>query len=362
MISHLAPNHYFDSKVFDKEIDLIFKANWSFAAFGFELEKNNDFVTLQVGRKPIVVQNFNGEIKAFLNVCSHRFSIIQKEKRGNRPLSCPYHGWGYSKDGVPRGIPKRPLFKDYSAEELQQMRLEEFTVEKCGSLIFIALSPSKSLREYLGSFFTELEHMSSAFGDRIDINEMIIESNWKVIVENTMEGYHLQHVHPQTLAQIMPPTDMENLKFKFEGVHSNYIIPLIIKENSKKLTYLHKPFQNRSWKIDGFIHYLVFPNLLISSSYGTTFNASVIEPVNVGTTRFTSNVFLSKVDEGDFSLDEYVKTVISYNRQVFNEDKWACELVQKGVLHTQQPGALSLEEKRVHHFQQACLGELLEKS
>ena len=337
-----------------KNKKIFFQKIGFFFGFSHDFQNHNDFKTLKINNLPIVVQNCKGEIKAFLNICSHRFSKIQVKTCGNRPLICPYHGWAYSENGIPTGIPKKPLFKNYSKDELYQMKLKEFRVEKCGSLYFVTTnSKINPLKDFLGEYFSEIEKISNSFGLRIDINKLEIKANWKIIIENTMEAYHLGLVHRDTLAKLMPITTPENLTFSFHSPHSNYIIPLNVKENSKKLKFLHKDFSNRCYKIDGFIHYLIFPNLLISSSYGTTFNVSVINPISSCKTNFTSNVFLGKINDG-VDIDEVLdfrNTAVEYNRQVFDEDKIACENVQEVVEYTDQPGVLSLEEERVHRFQ-----------
>ena len=361
MNSQISADYYHREQISNSEQENIFSKTWVFAGFSHDFEKPNDFKTIKINGTPIVIQNLRGEIKAFLNVCSHRFSLIQSEKSGNRPLICPYHGWAYSNKGIPTGIPKKPLFKKYSKEELCKMKLDEYNVEKCGNLYFISKDKNIiPLRDFLGGYFDEIELMSNSFGERVDVNRLDIRSNWKVIIENTMEAYHLGLVHSDTLANLMPVTSMENLTFSFNSPHSNYLIPLLIKENSKKLKYLHKHFSQRIFKVDGFIHYLIFPNLLISSSYGTTFNVSIINPVSASKTEFISNVFLSKLNEGSELSDvsDFANTAVDYNRKVFDEDKIACEAVQEGVKYTSQPGVLSLEEERVHKFQQDYLNYL----
>ena len=361
MNSQISSKYYYSKKIFKKEKKHIFSKVWIFAGFEHDFINENDFKTITVDDIPIVVQKLRGEVKAFLNVCSHRFSKIQTANSGNRPLICPYHGWAYSNKGIPTGIPKKPLFKKYTKDELCEMKLEEYKVEKCGSLYFLNIDNSAiSLKEYIGEYFDEIEEMSNAFGERIDINQLEIKSNWKVIVENTMEAYHLALVHSETLAQLMPITSIDNLTFSFNAPHSNYLIPLLVKEGSKKLKFLHKSFSERKWRVDGFIHYLIFPNLLISSSYGTTFNVSIIDPTTSSKTDFISNVFLGKLNEGIDRSDigSFINTAINYNRKVFDEDKTACEAVQESVKYTLQPGVLSLEEERVHKFQEDYLNHL----
>ena len=54
----------------------------------------------------------------------------------------------------------------------------------------------------------------------------------------------------------------------------------------------------------------------------------------------------------------YKQSLIDFNRKVFDEDKIICEEVQKGVVVTEQPGVLSLEEHRVHAFQENYIKQI----
>ena len=133
------------------------------------------------------------------------------------------------------------------------MKLKEFRVERCGSLYFLTLNNKvKSLKEYLGEYYKEIEEMTNGFGKQIDVNRMKIKSNWKVIIENTMEAYHLGLVHTDTLAKLMPTTSIDNLKFSFCGPHSNYIIPLLSINGIK--------FNNGNIYIDMYLHQLMILN------------------------------------------------------------------------------------------------------
>ncbi|TWB38570.1 Rieske 2Fe-2S domain-containing protein [Nitrospirillum pindoramense] len=74
------------------------------------LASHGDYLTgrapdAEGGAVPVVVQNFQGVLKAFRNVCSHRFALIHDQPCGRGLLRCPYHGWVYDADGVPIGIP-----------------------------------------------------------------------------------------------------------------------------------------------------------------------------------------------------------------------------------------------------------------
>jgi phenylpropionate dioxygenase-like ring-hydroxylating dioxygenase large terminal subunit len=350
MKSNISPAYYHDGSVYLKEQNEIFKKNWHFIGFKEQLKNHNDYVTRSIGDTPVLVQNMKGEVKAFLNVCSHRFSILQQEISGNRPLVCPYHGWSYNQNGIPTGIPKKPMFENFSESELSDMCLTNYTIDFCGDLCFVTLDAAASnLKDFLGDFFAELEAMSFSMGDNIDFNSMEIAANWKIIVENTLESYHVGLIHTNTFRKL----GASGIKFNFSSLHSNWDADLLVKRTDDSLKKIEAMFAPREYYIDGYKHFLVFPNLLISTTYGTSYNFSLIEPMAANKTRFNSYVFVAKADETAKKalLGAYKQVLLDFNREVFKEDKDICELVQKGVAHTALPGVLSLEEERVHSFQ-----------
>ncbi|MFH7011196.1 aromatic ring-hydroxylating dioxygenase subunit alpha [Flavobacterium sp. FlaQc-52] len=362
MNSNIPAVHYYDNAIFAKESEMLFNKVWHFVGFKSDFEKDNDFVTLKISDTPIVVQNVRGNIKAFLNVCSHRFSIIQQEQSGNRPLMCPYHGWAYDKDGIPSGIPKKPLFKKFSKEELCEMKLKEFKVSFCGNLCFVSANENvEPLEDFIGVFYNELEEMSLSLGDKIDVNTMEIRSNWKVIVENTLESYHVGLVHAETLAKLEP----SGLDFEFDENNSSWTSELNIARDKGGYKKIDTYFSPRAYDIGGYKHILIFPNLLISTTHGISYNYSVIEPVSPDISKFTSYVFTASTEntkEKSILIKGFEESLINFNRQVFDEDKTVCQLVQQGVRHTNLSGKLSDEEERVHHFQKTYLKFLQHES
>jgi phenylpropionate dioxygenase-like ring-hydroxylating dioxygenase large terminal subunit len=355
MFSNITPKHYFDKDIFELEKDSIFHNNWMFICFKDDVANPNDFVAKTIGKIPVVVQNMAGNVKAFMNVCSHRFSIIQTKESGNRGLFCPYHGWGFNKDGYPSGIPKKPLFKEFNEEDKCKLKLTEYTLELCGDLYFIHINkPHISLKEYLGEFYTDIESISNNKCNLIDVNNINIKSNWKIIVENTLESYHVNLVHGDTFKRL----GASGLKFEFTNNHSNWDANLALDEDDIKLQKIHKNFSERPIKIKGYKHYLIYPNLLVSTSYGISFNFSIINPISPDETKFSSYVFLSEPKKSNVVVDTYQKSLIEFNRQVFDEDQVICEEVQKGVVVTNKPGVLSLEEERVHHFQEQYIKQI----
>jgi phenylpropionate dioxygenase-like ring-hydroxylating dioxygenase large terminal subunit len=347
----IKPNEYFEKEIFQKEKTNLFSEVWNFVGFTSDFTEINDFVVSNISETPVVIQNVKGTIKAFKNVCSHRHSLIQTVEKGNRPLMCPYHGWAYNDKGVPFGIPKKPFF-GFSKDELECLKLQEYSIEICGTLVFLKVRNDEiSLKDYLGDFYSEVEAMSNNFGKLIDVNEIEITSNWKIVVENTLESYHVALIHSDTFQKL----GASGLDFTFSKNNSSWDAEVLLQENEGKQEKVHRPFQQRNYKIDGYKHLILFPNVLISSTYGVSFNLSHIIPIDEDRTLFKSYVFITKKEASEkvSPIEKmYEDSLIDFNRKVFDEDKAICQQVQKGVKFSSYDGELSQEEERVLHFQQ----------
>lgn len=352
MVAILGPRHYTESKYLNSDIE-VFNSSWIYVGMRADFALENQFITKQIGGISIVVQNLKGVIKAFKNVCSHRHSKIQVDKCGVRPLICPYHGWTYDSNGKLRGIPKRPLF--VFPDNMDCLSLQPYEVELCGNLVFVNLGSDLSLREYLGAFYFYIEKFGNGISQEVDVNEMTIGANWKVLVENTLESYHVSLVHSNSF-QRLGASGM-NFIFDDENGHSMWEAELILAESEGKNQFINAPFKVRNLDITGYDHLYVFPNLLLSTTYGISFNISEFFPVSSDSSIFTSKVYISNYDESKSEIvNMYAESLKSFNRQVFNEDKEICEQVQRGMEFSHYVGQLSDEERRVLEFQRKIFG------
>ncbi len=342
---------YHDPVVLSNEYERLFGRTWNFVGFTFDLANGNDYISAEVAGKPIVVQNFEGKLGAFLNVCSHRFSEIRCEQKGNGPLRCPYHGWTYDGEGVPVGIPSRPRFDGLTEDVILSLALRKYRVEVCGTLVFVSLdSTVPGLRQFLGEAWNRIEIMSSSFGELIDRNELDMECNWKIAVENTLESYHVAFIHSKTFKML----GASGTDFQFEGMHSVWNAS-VSETVERQMTRLEDIFRGRPFKVKGYLHQLVFPSLTIATTYGNSFALQQIAPRGATRTSFTSYVFAAKL-QGESEVRENVRamindSVVQFNRAVFLEDKAICEAVQRGIKNGVGTGQLSDEELRVADFQ-----------
>jgi phenylpropionate dioxygenase-like ring-hydroxylating dioxygenase large terminal subunit len=362
----LSGAQYAEPEFFRSEMSGVFEATWQFVATTPELAKPNDFVALELNGKPIVVQNFGGELKAFENVCSHRRARLQTEAHGNRPLVCPYHSFCYDRSGRPEPPPLLNL--KLTRQELDGMRLKEYPLEVCGKFIFVHLgaSPRTSFAEYAGPIREHLLVCSEGMDEQIDGKQEAIAANWKIVVENFLEFAHIPTVHAATFGRI-GLDGSAGFDVELKGLHSQ----ALLKANVQRLAsqdvegnreYL-AAFQRRVFKPLGSHVTLVFPNLVIVSVFGLSYLLTSIYPEAPERTRLRYRLFEAKADDGAViapALRAHRREVLKAfaYKTVIDEDKNIVETLQRGTSVSDQPGILGLSEGAVHNFQKNVLESL----
>ncbi len=364
-LTALIPNKYYHHKaIFEQENLEIFQKCWYYVGLTTSLQNHNDFITADIGGISVVVQNFKGQLKAFQNICTHRFNKIQTEREGNRPLACQYHNWNYNEVGIPFGIPLKKEFEGLDKDALQELCLKNFLLATCGKFVFVKISEdTETLDQFLGNTAAYLLKISEMLGKRAEYFEIPNKANWKIVVENTLEGYHISSVHPFTFFK-----QGFNLKstahFETSGLHTNMLLG--IPENAepdKKRERLKKMLKNRPFQPDGFFHQLIFPNLSIGSLFGFTCYIGSIQAIAHDQSVFAYELFETNLGEGNL-LDDAVSEVlgagsIEFTRTTLAEDRAICENVQRGVSQTNaQKGVLNSLEVRIWEFQKAYLSKM----
>jgi len=190
----LARPFYTDAALFEADLDLIWHREWIFAASVAELGKAGAYVTLQLGKYPVViVRGADGEIRAFHNVCRHRGQRLCPKTSGNTvKLVCPYHQWTYETDG--RLLWARDMGPDFDASKHGLKRLH---CAQAAGMIFVCLAeeaPDFAAVKAAADRYAaphRMDDLKVAFQSRIVEN-----GNWKLVLENNRECYHCAGSHP----------------------------------------------------------------------------------------------------------------------------------------------------------------------
>lgn len=180
----------------------IFDTCWIYVGHASEIAKPGDFRTRKVAGRPVLFCRDNeGHARAMLNVCSHRGALVCREREGNaRGFYCMYHGWTFNIDGSLKSAPGEdaygPTF-DRTSHGLKPVpRLEEYR-----GFYFLNFDPEAvSLEEYLGDAraYIDLVVDQSPSGTMEIISgtqEYEIRANWKLLVENSVDDYHIIATH-----------------------------------------------------------------------------------------------------------------------------------------------------------------------
>ncbi|MGE0399902.1 MAG: Rieske 2Fe-2S domain-containing protein [Kofleriaceae bacterium] len=193
---------YTDPSLFALERERIFETCWIYACHASELPSPGDFVTRHVaGRDLILVRDADNELRALLNVCTHRGSRVCLEPCGNATsFRCPYHAWTFDTRGELRGLPGAERYPKPPRADLHRVRLETYR-----DFAFVTLSPSAPpLVDYLAGATEHLDLVvDQSLGAGMEIvpgtHRYDIRANWKLLGENSIDAYHVQVLHRRFL-------------------------------------------------------------------------------------------------------------------------------------------------------------------
>lgn len=354
----LIPNSaYFAPDVLDREIERLFRPGYEFVGLVQELSNDRDFVTVDYRNTSIVVQNFKGELRAFQNICTHRFNQLQTEERGNRPLVCAYHGWRFDDRGRPMGVASRVAPATFE----EDLCLTRYRVEVCGQFVFVSRSEaSPPLREYLGSFYEVLETMSAGMGEICHYGAVPHRANWKILVENVIDNSHCPILHQDTFVAFgfcrKPIEDTV-----IDGLHSSWHVPRveIAREGVRRRALAH--LEAREYRHDSFFHVHIFPNLFVASTEGASFYIGHALPIGPEETILRVRYLAPALDVGDRNrakqalLNDQTR---ASGLRIVEEDRPILEQIQRGVRLSSKPGALLNNEPRIASFMQTYIAAM----
>jgi phenylpropionate dioxygenase-like ring-hydroxylating dioxygenase large terminal subunit len=193
---------YRDPEVFALEMERIFKRTWVFMAHESELAASGDYLTLRIGTEPVVlVRGEDDEVRVLVNRCRHRGAIVCERAAGNaKSFRCQYHGWTYRNDGQLVGVPYPERQSADVRERLGLVALPR--VESYRGLIFASFNPRlPPLADYLGPGAIGYidRFLDQCLGLPLvahkQAHRIAMEANWKLQLENGMDGYHAGFTH-----------------------------------------------------------------------------------------------------------------------------------------------------------------------
>jgi p-cumate 2,3-dioxygenase alpha subunit len=184
------------------ERERIFDRSWLFLGHGSELAKPNDFITRRVGGRDLIFnRDRKGEYQAIINVCPHRGAMVERQPCGNAiSFKCFYHGWAFNNNGrfatrSPEGVYPGDFGKDGSVDLVRVPRLESYRDFFFVNYDADACSLEDSLAGAREVFDLLADHSPNGMEIIAGAQEYSIRANWKLLVENSYDGYHAAETH-----------------------------------------------------------------------------------------------------------------------------------------------------------------------
>ncbi len=329
---------YSDPAVLSLERERIFRRTWQYAGRVDQVAEPGAYFTVDAGGVPVVVvRGRDGELRAFLNVCRHRGSLVCEGEGTRRTLQCPYHAWTYELDGSLRSAPRADREPGFDRSELG---LVPVAADTWGPFVFV--NPDAGAEPLAGTL-GELPRLVAEAGIDVDALRFLrrstseLDANWKVCAENYLECYHCQVAHPGFTQVVDVSEDAYRL------------------EEGRWFSSQYGPVKQQwSGAFDpsgeiarGQFHFL-WPNLTINVMPGRA-NLSLGPIVPVGperTARFLDDVVGPDVDEA------WIEEMLAFDEQVGREDTVLVERVQRGVRSgaLEHGHLLAGSERLIAHF------------
>jgi phenylpropionate dioxygenase-like ring-hydroxylating dioxygenase large terminal subunit len=323
-VKYVPVGHYLDPARWQREMDRIFKRLPLLLAFSCEMRAAGDYKAMDVVGVPVLIARAkDGVARAFVNVCSHRGTVIANDGKGNcTRFVCPYHGWTYSDRGELVGVAGRRKFGEV---DTVARGLTELPCAERAGLIFVSLEPGTSinLEAYLGGMLPELESFGFENWHMFKQNELAT-SNWKVAHDGYLEGYHFSTLHPQTVgAQVISNI----MAYDAYGPHQRVAFP----EHRIKALMSKS---SEEWKTEDGIAVVrtIFPNVSFAvSSQGGGMVSQLMPGPTPDKSRTIQNHLFPGPPASDAERARMEATTRFFTGAVEHEDNWVCARIQRGL-------------------------------
>lgn len=214
---HRIPGDRYTSKAFaDQEWEGMWTKVWLLLGRESELPKPGDWQREEVGPESILmVRQQDDSVKAFYNVCQHRGQPLVEDAKGHvRRFVCKYHSWAFMPDGELNFAPDADDFPE--GNPCGKVRLEELACETFAGFVWVNMNKDcVSLREYLGPIWDDWSRYDLESWKRYVGKTVTLPCNWKVVLDNFNESYHVPTVHMAATTK----TDRRKIQ---GGVNTNY--------------------------------------------------------------------------------------------------------------------------------------------
>lgn len=335
--SETIPSTWYTDPRFDAlDREAVFASTWQGVGHRQMLDRPGAYFLATAADNPLIVlADTDGAVRAFYNVCRHRGGPLAIEPSGCvKALTCKYHGWTYLLDGTLRGVPRfdrTELFdkRDYGLVPVATEVWRDFVFVHLGQP---ALPPLEQVMAGIAERLAAVPFAEMRLVHRVDYP---VEANWKVYVDNYLEGYHIPYVHPELNKALD---------------YSSYTTELALWYSLQ-----HSPLKDDNvYTKDGggeAFYYWIYPNLMLNV-LPHRIQANLVVPD--GPDRCKVIFWYYYLDPAAPGRDRQIAEDVAYSDMVQGEDRDICQRVQTGLRsRAYHRGRFSVDmEGGVYHFQQ----------
>lgn len=347
-------DHYTSPEIAQRELERMFLPGWHLLGAWSDAPRIGDFFTRDLFDRPLVCWRTSQGFQTFLNVCTHRLCTITNRPRGHfaEHIKCQYHGWEFDESGNTCKIPDAQHFRPLTKGELG---LKEFRTETMGQLIFVTFNEqAPPLADYLGPQITEWCQRNFTPQHRLTYQlDWHYDSNWKIVAENVVEGYHLPSVHPTSFGNY---PNAENCFHDFHPTYNYYKVTSSADAPGATAERIMARASGREPKYD-WEHMVRYPHLTFGGTGAFHFAQSFM-PVTIATCRTFLYVMHDSGPKGrlwPFLVHRLLKRLgRRLGLKINYEDAALYPSIQRGITAQDQPhgaGLISAREERIFHFQ-----------
>jgi choline monooxygenase len=347
----LASQFYTDPAVLALEKERIFRRTWQWVGTLRQpcgevngqkrtIADPETFFTVDVGGEPVVVvRDKAGTLRAFSNVCRHRAGPIAQGAGCRNVLNCAYHGWTYTLDGRLIGTPEVDGVEFFDRSTMGMVPLRCETWEQFIFVNFAQEGPA--LADFLGNIPQLTQEFSFNELSLVERRDYLVNCNWKIYVDNYLEGYHIPIVHPGLMKEI----DYPRYRCETFRYHSRQLGPVkaIKPEDSHERVYAPGD------RLNDALYFWAFPNLMLNI-YPDNMSVNLVVPLSHDKTLTIFEWYFHAADSPESR--ERAQLAVGFSDTVQQEDIHICETVQRGLQSaTYERGRYSVKrENGVHHF------------
>jgi len=349
------PEIYTNPDMLELELREIFEREWHCPGLAADISQPGDYVTFSIGDQPVFsIRQKDGSIRSFSNVCRHRMMQLLEGSGNTKSIVCPYHAWTYGHDGTLRGAPRMEKSQSFSK---QDFCLPEIRTEIWNGWIYITINQDAAP---VAELLAPINDLVAQFRmDRYipcETQNHVWQTNWKLLTENFMEGYHLPVAHKATVGQWIGLDDTE---FP-EQSNPHFTWQTFTKRETA--TYGRASDDNDClkgrWRYTTFMP-TVFPAHMYILAPDHVWYLS-LRPKGVGEVQVRFGVALAPERLAAFpSKKAALEDLVSFFDHVNEEDRFVVEGIFKGALGAlAKAGPLSFLEREIHDFQKYLVARL----